>query len=184
MVFLSSRIRDADRSFLLKWGGSAWPNTSHLNSAAKRVIYYPCCASCSPHALFIERLCNFHPAEIPFLNISKRTITETLQKQYRKIFMQTCINHLKSACNALRRSHGLGLLTFVRKRLCFLWPSAHCRCNRNKHTTIGLKGTFLINKSVLDLLTRFCVCFLYCYIMLWYVIIVFYKDGHLTCLVK
>jgi len=111
LVFLSSRIRGADRSFLLKWGGSAWPNTLHLNSAAMRVIYYPCCASSSPRALFIERLCIFHPAEILFLDIR-----ETLQKHYGKIFMHAL------------RSHDLALLTFVGKRLRFSWPPAQCWC--------------------------------------------------------
>lgn len=135
MVFLSSRIRDADRSFLLKWGGSAWPNTLHLNSAAKRVIYYPCCASCSPRALFIERLCNFHPAEILFLNIRG-----TLQKHYRKIFMHAL------------RSHDSGLLTFVGKKLRFSWPPCSLSMYRNKHNRTQ---RHVFNEQ--KLCTHFCV---------------------------
>lgn len=175
-MFLSSWIRDADRSFLLKWGGSARPNTSHLNSAAKRVIYYPCCASCSPRALFIERLCNFHLAEIPFLNISKRTITETLQKQYRKVFMQTCV------CIALRRSQ-FGFANICQEEIMLFVTPARCRCNRNKHTRIGLKGTFLMNKSVLHLLTHFCMVF----VLSHYAMVCnqcTYMNGHLKCQVK
>lgn len=154
-MFLSSRIRDADRSFLLKWGGSVWPNTLHLNSAAKRVIYYPCCASCSPRALFIERLCNFHPAEILFLNIRG-----TLQKHYRKIFM-----------HALRRSHDSGLLTFVWNKLRFSWPPAHWWCTET--SIIGLIiGMFLMNKScVLDVLTHFCLfCIVTCILHRWKIV--------------
>lgn len=155
-MFLSSRIRDADRSFLLKWGGSAWPNTLHLNSAAMRVIYYPCCASCSPRTLFIERLCNFHPAEIRFLNIRG-----TLQKHYRKIFM-----------HALRRSHDLGSLKFVGKRLRFSWPPAHCWCTETN--TIGLNATFWMNKS--------CVLAGFFFVLSHHakMISVFYMDGELS----